>query len=98
MKKQRKLKDPVAKYFGTEEERKAILEKHASGECLTLDETSKVMGLSRSAIKAIEARALAKLKAELQKRMGPKVSLDDFFDLGKYRRGAMRTYGAEDDV
>ena len=41
----RKMKDPVAKYFGTPEEIAELKAKHLRGECLTLDETSKVMGL-----------------------------------------------------
>lgn len=97
--KQRKMMAPKAKYFGTQAEREELLEKwYFNGECLTLDETSKVIGLSKSAVKAIEARALAKLKAELQKRTGKDVCLDDFIDLGKHRRGAAKTYGAEDEA
>lgn len=96
--KQRKMMAPKARYLGTQEEREAAFEKWwLQGECLTLDECSKVMGLSRSAIKAIEARALSKLKAELQKRMGASVSLSDFIDLGKHRQGAMRSYGAAEE-
>lgn len=76
----RKMMAPKAKYFGTEDERAEIAEKYLQGNSLTLDECSKVMGLSRSAIKAIEARALAKLRKELEKRYGKDVCLADFVD------------------
>ena len=90
MKKQRKMMAPKARYFGTPEERKEIELKHAQGVPLTLDECSKVMGLSRSAIKAIESRALAKLKVELQKMFGPNVKLDDLIDTSGGRQCATR--------
>lgn len=74
----RKMMAPKARYFGTEDERAEIAAKYRRGECLTLDECSKVMGLSRSAIKAIEVRALAKLRKELEKLYGKNISLSDF--------------------
>ena len=84
----RKMKDPVAKYFGTPEEIAELKAKHLRGECLTLDETSKVMGLSRSAIRAIELRALAKLRKALMKQ--GLNGVDDFFDTGRDRRAVGR--------
>lgn len=74
----RKMMAPKAKYFGTDEERAELAAKYRQGQCLTLDECSKVMGLSRSAIKAIEARALAKLRKEIEKRYGKNIGLSDF--------------------
>lgn len=74
----RKMMAPKQRYFGTDEERAEIAAKYRQGQCLTLDECSKVMGLSRSAIKAIECRALAKLRKEIEKRYGKNVSLADF--------------------
>lgn len=74
----RKMMAPKARYFGTEAERAKIAAKYLNGSSLTLDECSKVMGLSRSAIKAIEVRALAKLKKEIQRQFGKNVTLSDF--------------------
>lgn len=76
----RKMMAPKARYFGTEEERAEIAVKYLHGEELTLDECSKVMGLSRSAIKAIECRALAKLRKEIERVFGKDVQLSDLID------------------
>lgn len=93
----RKMKAPVAKYFGTPEEISEITRKHLNGDPLTLEETSKVMGLSKSAIRAIEMRALAKLKKEFQKRFGKDINIGDFIDLTKHREGAMRIRGPAEE-
>lgn len=84
----RKMMAPKQRYFGTEEERAEIAAKYRQGQCLTLDECSKVMGLSRSAIKAIEARALAKLRKEIEKRYGKDISLSDFVNTTNGRQCA----------
>lgn len=88
MKKERKLMAPKQRYFGTEDERAEIAAKYHQGKALTLDECSKVMGLSRSAIKAIECRALSKLKKALIKEFGPDISLADFVDVSRGRQCA----------
>lgn len=95
MNNQRKLKDPVAKYFGTPAEVKELLERHKNGEILTLEETSKVIGLSKSAIKAIEVRALRKLKEAICKKFGKNIKFNDFIDTCKGRTCATMI-GAED--
>ena len=84
----RKMMAPKARYFGTEEERAEIAAKYRQGQSLTLDECSKVMGLSRSAIKAIECRALAKLRKEIEKRYGKDVCLADFVNTTSGRQCA----------
>lgn len=84
----RKMMAPKERYFGTEDERAEIAAKFRQGHCLTLDECSKVMGLSRSAIKAIEARALAKLRKEIEKRFGKDVGLADFVNTTRGRQCA----------
>lgn len=84
----RKMMAPKQRYFGTAEERAEIAAKYRQGQCLTLDECSKVMGLSRSAIKAIEARALMKLRKEIEKRYGKNVSLSDFVNTTNGRQCA----------
>lgn len=84
----RKMMAPKSRYFGTEDERAEIAVKHMRGECLTLDECSKVMGLSRSAIKAIECRALAKLRKEIEKRYGKNVGMSDFLNTANGRQCA----------
>lgn len=84
----RKMMAAKARYLGTDEERAEIAAKYRQGHCLTLDECSKVMGLSRSAIKAIEARALAKLRKEIEKRYGKNMSLADFVNTTSGRRCA----------
>ena len=86
----RKMMAPKSRYFGTEEERAEIAVKYLHGECLTLDECSKVNGLSRSAIKAIETRALAKCRMALQRKFGKNVSLADLLNLDKSREDATR--------
>ena len=96
MKKQRKMMAPKARYLGTEDERAEIAVKWLNGDELTLDECSKVMGLSRSAIKAIECRALAKLKKELQRLYGKNVNLSDFVDVTGKRQYATKIQ-ADDD-
>lgn len=90
MKKQRKMMAPKARYFGTEDERAEIALKWLDGDELTLDECSKVMGLSRSAIKAIEGRALAKLRKALEDKFGKDVKLSDFIDVTGRRQFALR--------
>ena len=96
MKKQRKLMAPKARYFGTEDERAEIAAKYHQGEPLTLEECSKVMGLSKSAIKAIECRALVKLRKALEDRYGKNVQLSDFIDTGARRQYALRSQPEED--
>ena len=91
MAKQRKMMAPKARHFGTEDERAEIAVKWLHGDELTLDECSKVMGLSRSAIKAIEGRALAKLRKALEDIYGKNVKLSDFIDVGARRQFALRT-------
>lgn len=76
-------KKPNPKYFGTKDEVQEILAKHARGEALTLDETSKVMGISRSAVRAIELRAMEKLRKAL-KKYGI-TNLSDVLDTGRDR-------------
>ena len=88
MKKQRKMMAPKARYLGTEDERAEIAVKYMHGQPLTLDECSKVMGLSRSAIKAIESRALAKLRKLLETRYGKNVCLSDFINTASGRQSA----------
>lgn len=90
MKKQRKMMAPKARYFGTEDERAEIAVKWLNEEELTLDECSKVMGLSKSAIKAIECRALAKLKKALMAKYGKNVCLSDFISTGSRRQFALK--------
>ena len=84
----RKMMAPKARYFGTEDERAEIAYKYYRGESLTLDECSKVMGLSRAAIKAIEARALSKLRKLLEKEYGKDVKLSDLIDTSGGRQSA----------
>lgn len=84
----RKMMVPKERYFGTEEERAEIAARFRQGQCLTLDECSKVMGLSRSAIKAIEARALAKLRKEIENRFGKNVGFADFINTTRGRQCA----------
>lgn len=91
----RKLKNPVAKYFGTPEEIRELQARHLQGETLTLEETSKLIGLSKSAVKAIEARALRKLRAEICKKFGKDVGFGDFIDTCKGRAHATMI-GTED--
>ena len=88
MNKQRKMMAPKARYLGTEDERAEIAVKYMHGQPLTLDECSKVMGLSRSAIKAIECRAIAKLKKAMEKRYGKDISLSDFINTSGGRQAA----------
>ena len=89
-------KKPNPKYFGTKEEVKEILAKHDRGEVLTLDETSKVMGISRSAVRAIELRAMEKLRKAL-KKYGIN-DLSDVIDIGRGRSALdpKRIVGSED--
>ena len=84
----RKMMAPKERYLGTPEERAEIAAKYHQGHCLTLDECSKVMGLSRSAIKAIEARALAKLRKEIEKRFGKNIGFADFVNTTSGRQCA----------
>lgn len=99
MKKQRKMMEPKKKYLGTLEEVIEILVRwNYFGEKLTLDDCSKVMGLSRSAIKAIQGRALANAKSELLRRDGKNAKLSDYVNLTKHRSGAAKCYGATDDA
>lgn len=93
----RKMMAPKARYFGTEDERAEIAAKYRQGQCLTLDECSKVMGLSRSAIKAIECRALAKLRKEIEKRYGKNASLSDFVNTTGGRQCATMIQVGEND-
>lgn len=84
----RKMMAPKQRYLGTEDERAEIAVKYRQGHCLTLDECSKVMGLSRSAIKAIEVRALIKLRKEIEKRFGKNIKLSDFVNTTNGRQCA----------
>jgi len=94
----RKLMAPKSRYFGTEDERAEIAVKWMHGERLTLDECSKVMGLSRSAIKAIECRALAKLKKEFERRFGKNISLGDFINIDKGRQPATMIHVLNNEI
>lgn len=79
------MKKANPKFLGSlEEVMELIVRWHYFGEALTLDETSKVLGISRSAVKAIEVRALPKLKQELAKRYKIK-STSDVFDESRGR-------------
>lgn len=93
----RKMMAPKAKYYGTEDERAAIAEKYMSGAPLTLEECSKVMGLSKSAIKAIECRSLLKLKKALMKIYGKNVSLNDFIGSETRRQCATMIHVCDND-
>lgn len=89
---QRKMMAPKERYYGTEDERAEIALKVYEGEPLTLDECSKVMGLSKSAIKAIECRALSKLRNEIEKRFGKNIQLSDFIKTDARRQNAKSAY------
>ena len=84
----RKMMAPKARYFGTEDERAEIAEKYMHGQSLTLDECSKVMGLSRSAIKAIECRAITKLRKAMEQRYGKGIGWSDFINTSGGRQHA----------
>lgn len=97
MKKQRKMMAPKARYLGSLEEVVEILVKwRYLGKPMTLDECSKVMGLSRSAIKAIESRAYLHARQEIEKRDGKNVSLSDYIDVTGKRQFATKIQ-ADDD-